>query len=277
MSLKILKSNVLETTGQHHAKERKVNEWDPFEPFSLGCDRSGFLNRQNDLFLNIWHKNSRICHNQCLLTEELNVEKKQKKLFATNTDRPPGATLHRLHVELFFRLRVLSSSFNPAIHSLCQDIHQVRESFLCLVSINDVSVRGAVIHGRLWEFMGRRGRRGRVADGGLRLPHGLVQLADEVFEVLEAALADLPEVLPEGNLQLLLQVGVFGHQHLHDDAERLAVLPVHLDRDKQCEDLISDTFTHPFACSSTSTKCRQAEGYEGMGSCFLPVPPVTLV
>lgn len=56
----------------------------------------------------------------------------------------------------------------------------------------------------------------------------LVQLVDEVFEVLQAALADLPEVLPEGHLQTVLQVGVFGHQHFHHHSEGLAVPAVHL-------------------------------------------------
>jgi len=67
--------------------------------------------------------------------------------------------------------------------------------------------------------------------GGLkrfRLPHRLVQFADKVLEVFQASLPDLPEVFPEGNLKLLFQVGVLGHQHLHHHAEGLAVLPVHL-------------------------------------------------
>lgn len=93
-----------------------------------------------------------------------------------------------------------------------------------------MSVRGAVIHCRLCKFMTHqgRGRSGRVTDGGLWLPYRLVQLVDEVFEVLQATLADLSKVLPEGNLQLLLQVGVFSHQHLDYNAKRLTVLTVHL-------------------------------------------------
>lgn len=82
--------------------------------------------------------------------------------------------------------------------------------------------------------MTRQGCRwgGRVTDGGLWLPNRLVQLADEVFEVLKAAFSDLPEVLPEGNLQLLLQVGVFSHQHLYHHAKCLTVLTVHLEVDR---------------------------------------------
>lgn len=79
--------------------------------------------------------------------------------------------------------------------------------------------------------MTHEGRRwgGRVTDGRFWLPNRLVQLADEVFEVLQATFADLPEVLPEGNLQLLLQVGVFSHEHLYHHAKCLAVLTVHLE------------------------------------------------
>lgn len=69
---------------------------------------------------------------------------------------------------------------------------------------------------------------GRVADGGFRLSDGLVQLADEVFKVLQATFADLPEVFSEGDLQLLLQVGVFGHQHLYHHTKSLTVLTIHL-------------------------------------------------
>lgn len=63
------------------------------------------------------------------------------------------------------------------------------------------------------------------------MPYYLIQLADEVFEVLQATLADLPKVLPEGNLQLLLQVGLFRNQHFHHHAERLAVLAINLEVD----------------------------------------------
>lgn len=81
-------------------------------------------------------------------------------------------------------------------------------------------------------------RRGRVTDGGLLLPDGFVQLADEVLEVLQATFADLPEVFPEGNLQLLLQVGVFGHQHLDHHAKSLTVLTVYLRVRKGSEGLM---------------------------------------
>lgn len=78
----------------------------------------------------------------------------------------------------------------------------------------------------------RRRRGGRVTDRRFWLPDDLVQLGDEVFEVLQATLADLPEVFPEGNLQLLLQVGVFSHQHLYNHAKCLTVLPVDLEVDR---------------------------------------------
>lgn len=83
--------------------------------------------------------------------------------------------------------------------------------------------------------MTRQGRRwgGRVTDRRFWLPDCFVQLADEVFEVFQATFADLPEVLPEGNLQLLLQVGVFSHQHLYHHTKCLAVLTVHLSKKKK--------------------------------------------
>lgn len=72
----------------------------------------------------------------------------------------------------------------------------------------------------------RRG--GRVTDQRFGLPDRLVQLGNEMFEILKAAFTDLPEVFPEWNLQLLLQVGVFRHQHFHHHSECLTVLTVHL-------------------------------------------------
>lgn len=98
-----------------------------------------------------------------------------------------------------------------------------------------VSVWGSVIHRSFWKFMTREWRRGRsvwVTDGGFWLSDHTVQLVNEEFQFLKASLTNLSKVLPEGNLQLLLQVWVFRNQHLHYNAKRLAVLAVHLSVDR---------------------------------------------
>lgn len=90
-----------------------------------------------------------------------------------------------------------------------------------------------------------RRRGGRVTDGGFGLPDRLVQLVDEVFEVLQAAFADLSEVFPERNLQLLLQVGVFSHQHFHHHPKCLTVLTVHLKKDRRIHNFIQNPLVGP--------------------------------
>ncbi len=200
-----------------------------------------------------------------------------------------NTTLHPLRVELLFRL--LCCRIGSVQQSKTYPRYPSRSASIlpCPVSQRadqaNVSVRWAVIDSRLWKFMTREGRRrgGWVTDGRFWLPNCLVQLADEVFKVLQATFADLPEVLPERNLQLLLQVGVFGHQHLYHHAKCLAVLTVHLEVDRntsqnkhrgfdvqklknrktQTKWKLSkhtpETHLHPFVCRFRTEKCREGE------------------
>ena len=67
--------------------------------------------------------------------------------------------------------------------------------------------RGAGVESALIESMaGQSCRRGSggVAHQMLRLSHHFVQLLNKLFEVLQAPLANLPQVLSERDLQLLL-------------------------------------------------------------------------